>query len=77
MTCICYFPREGLLEAELRDVLSLDDDAIAEVYKYSLPPNPSVIRLPPLLWAQLKHDLGEHLVERCVSGVMLLGFRHR
>ncbi|XP_047443934.1 NACHT domain- and WD repeat-containing protein 1, partial [Mugil cephalus] len=39
--------REGLLEAELRDVMSLDDDVMCEVYRYTLPPTPSMIRLPP------------------------------
>uniref|UniRef100_A0A3Q3GWE4 NACHT domain-containing protein n=1 Tax=Labrus bergylta TaxID=56723 RepID=A0A3Q3GWE4_9LABR len=36
--------REGLLEAELRDVMSLDDDVITEVYSHSFPPTPSLIR---------------------------------
>ncbi|XP_068176521.1 NACHT domain- and WD repeat-containing protein 1 [Antennarius striatus] len=61
--------REGLLEAELRDVMSLDDDVIFEVYRYSLPPTPSLIRLPPFLWARLRWDLEEHLEERWTGGV--------
>ncbi|CAB1324586.1 unnamed protein product [Coregonus sp. 'balchen'] len=39
----------SLSEAELRDILSLDDNVLAEVYQYWLPPNHSLIRLPPLL----------------------------
>ncbi|KAM7387824.1 hypothetical protein PAMP_024037 [Pampus punctatissimus] len=58
--------RKGLLEAELRDVMSLDDDVIREVYRYSLPPTPSLIRLPPLLWARLRRDLEDLLEERWV-----------
>ncbi|KAM3876292.1 NACHT domain- and WD repeat-containing protein 1 [Diretmus argenteus] len=69
--------RAGLLEAELRDVMSLDDDVISEVYRYSLPPNPSVIQLPPLLWARLRRDLGENLEEQWVDGVVMIGFRTR
>uniref|UniRef100_A0A667Y128 NACHT and WD repeat domain containing 1 n=1 Tax=Myripristis murdjan TaxID=586833 RepID=A0A667Y128_9TELE len=69
--------REGLLEAELRDVLSLDDDVIGEVYRYSLPPNPSLIRLPPLLWARLRWDLGENLTESWVDGVAMLRLQNR
>ncbi|XP_071402923.1 NACHT domain- and WD repeat-containing protein 1 [Centroberyx affinis] len=69
--------REGLLEAEMRDVMSLDDDVISEVYRFSLPPNPSVIRLPPLLWAQLRRDLGEILEERRISGVVMLVLQNR
>lgn len=69
--------REGLLEAELRDVMSLDDDVIAEVYKHFLPPSPSLIRLPPLLWARLRRDLGALLEERWTEGVASLAFTHR
>nr|XP_046248190.1 NACHT domain- and WD repeat-containing protein 1 [Scatophagus argus] len=69
--------REGLLEAELRDVLSLDDDVICEVYRYSLPPTPSLIRLPSLLWARLRRDLEDQLEERWIGGVAAIVFRNR
>ncbi|XP_067368271.1 NACHT domain- and WD repeat-containing protein 1 [Channa argus] len=69
--------REGLMEAELRDVMSLDDDVIREVYKYSLPPTPSLIRLPPLLWARLRRDLDDHLEERWTGGVATIAFNNR
>ncbi|XP_039984385.1 NACHT domain- and WD repeat-containing protein 1 [Xiphias gladius] len=69
--------REGLLEAELRDVLSLDNDVISEVYRYSLPPTPSLIRLPPLLWARLRRDLEDQLEERCAGGVTAVAFNNR
>ncbi|XP_068599724.1 NACHT domain- and WD repeat-containing protein 1 [Brachionichthys hirsutus] len=66
--------RAGLLEAELRDVMSLDDDVIFEVYRYSLPPTPSLIRLPAFLWARLRRDLEEHLEERWTGGVASITF---
>ncbi|XP_070817792.1 NACHT domain- and WD repeat-containing protein 1 [Chaetodon trifascialis] len=69
--------REGLLEAELRDVMSLDDDVISEVYRYSLPPTPSLIRLPPLLWARLRRDLEDQLEERWTGGVAAIAFNNR
>ncbi|RVE74155.1 hypothetical protein OJAV_G00038410 [Oryzias javanicus] len=69
--------REGLLEAELHDILSLDDDVISEVYRYTHPPTPSLIRLPPLLWAQLKRDLKDHLEERWTNGVVTNAFNSR
>ncbi|KAL7396393.1 hypothetical protein ABVT39_005119 [Epinephelus coioides] len=69
--------REGLLEAELRDIMSLDDDVIAEVYRYSLPPTPSLIRLPPLLWAQLRRDLEDQLEERWMGGVATIALNNR
>ncbi|CAL8310248.1 unnamed protein product [Lota lota] len=68
--------RCGMLEAELRDVLSLDDDVISEAYRHCLPENPTLVRLPPMLWSRLRLDLDPLLVERWSSGVMLLGFRY-
>ncbi|XP_030584090.1 NACHT domain- and WD repeat-containing protein 1 [Archocentrus centrarchus] len=69
--------RAGLLEAELRDVMSLDDVVISEVYRYSLPPTPSLIRLPPLLWARLRRDLEDHLEERWTDGVAAIAFNNQ
>ncbi|XP_040039870.2 NACHT domain- and WD repeat-containing protein 1 [Gasterosteus aculeatus] len=69
--------RGGLLEAELRDLMSLDDDIVCEVYRYSLPPSPSLIRLPPLLWARLRRDLQDQLEERWTSGVATIAFNNR
>ncbi|KAL2090163.1 hypothetical protein ACEWY4_014851 [Coilia grayii] len=69
--------RDGLSEAELRDVLSLDDEVLAEVYRHWLPPSTSLVRIPPLLWTRLRHDLGDLLVERQIGGVHLLTFYHR
>ncbi|XP_031642138.1 NACHT domain- and WD repeat-containing protein 1 [Oncorhynchus kisutch] len=69
--------RGSLSEAELRDILSLDDNVLAEVYQYWLPPNHSLIRLPPLLWVRLRHDLGELLVEGQANGVTVLDFHHK
>ncbi|KAM6921186.1 NACHT domain- and WD repeat-containing protein 1 [Xenentodon cancila] len=69
--------RGGLLEVELRDIMSLDNDIISEVYRYSLPPTPSLIRLPPLLWARLRWDLKDQLEERWSSGVAAITFNNR
>uniref|UniRef100_A0A3P9NAE5 NACHT and WD repeat domain containing 1 n=1 Tax=Poecilia reticulata TaxID=8081 RepID=A0A3P9NAE5_POERE len=69
--------RRGLMEAELRDVMSLDDDVIGEVYRYSLPPTPSLIRMPPVLWARLKRDLRDQLEVQWTDGVAMLAFSSR
>lgn len=65
------------MEAELRDVMSLDDDVISEVYRYSLPPTPSLIRFPPVLWARLKWDLRDQLEVQWTDGVAMLAFSSR
>lgn len=72
-----YIFRSGLSEAELQDVLSLDNDVLAEIYKYWLPPSHTLLRFPRLHWSRLRHDLTAHLTERWEGGVILLGFTHR
>lgn len=57
--------------------MSLDDDIISEVYKCFLPPSPALIRLPPLLWARLRRDLGALLEERWTRGVASIAFTDR
>uniref|UniRef100_A0A8C4XB11 NACHT and WD repeat domain containing 1 n=1 Tax=Erpetoichthys calabaricus TaxID=27687 RepID=A0A8C4XB11_ERPCA len=69
--------RNGLTEIELRDILSLDDDVLGDIYQYWLPPNKEIIRLPPLLWTRLRYDMGEYLVERQADGMKVLGLYHR
>ncbi|XP_051531266.1 NACHT domain- and WD repeat-containing protein 1 [Myxocyprinus asiaticus] len=69
--------RHGLSEAELQDVLSLDNDVLAEIYKFWLPPNHTLLRFPRIHWSRLRHDLRDHLTERWEGGIILLGFSHR
>lgn len=67
----------GLLEAELRDLLSLDNDVIGEVYRYSPPPAPALVRLPPLHWARLRRDLDEQLGERWSGAIATVAFKDK
>ncbi|XP_053149163.1 NACHT domain- and WD repeat-containing protein 1 [Hemicordylus capensis] len=71
--------RHGLSEAELKDILSLDNEVLAELYRGGRhpPPNQGLLRLPPLLWAQLHRDLAPWLEPRWADGFLLMGFRHR
>uniref|UniRef100_A0A8C5C5I3 NACHT and WD repeat domain containing 1 n=1 Tax=Gadus morhua TaxID=8049 RepID=A0A8C5C5I3_GADMO len=69
--------RCGLLEAELCDLLSLDDEVLSEVYRPAPPERPSPLRLPPLLWAGLRLDLGPLLLEGWAQGLVLLDFRYQ
>ncbi|XP_059385042.1 NACHT domain- and WD repeat-containing protein 1 [Carassius carassius] len=75
--CFILLSRSGLSEAELQDVLSLDNDVLAEIYKYWLPASHTLLRFPRLHWSRLHHDLTAHLTERWEGGVILLGFTHR
>ena len=49
--------KSGLSEAELEDLLSLDEKVLNDVYQYHLPP---VRRIPPLLWTRIRADLPKY-----------------
>ncbi|KAL6054660.1 hypothetical protein STEG23_035351, partial [Scotinomys teguina] len=69
--------RHGLSEAELKDVLSLDDEVLQVVYHDWTPPSKELLRFPPLLWVRLRRDLGHCLTRRPVDGCTLLAIAHR
>uniref|UniRef100_A0A8D1N9N5 NACHT and WD repeat domain containing 1 n=1 Tax=Sus scrofa TaxID=9823 RepID=A0A8D1N9N5_PIG len=69
--------RHGLSEAELKDVLSLDDEVLQAVYQDWTPPSRELLRFPPLLWVRLRRDLGICLARRPVDGFLLLAIAHR
>ncbi|CAN0002404.1 unnamed protein product [Lampetra planeri] len=69
--------RSGLSELELKDCLSLDDAVLADVYQYWSPPNRDMVRLPPLLWTRLRHDLADYLVDRQADGHTVIALYHR
>ncbi|KAM6219589.1 NACHT domain- and WD repeat-containing protein 1 [Rhynchocyon petersi] len=69
--------RHGLSEAELKDVLSLDDEVLQVVYQDWTPPSKELLRFPPLLWVRLRRDLGACLARRPVDGSTLLALAYR
>ncbi|XP_045845669.1 NACHT domain- and WD repeat-containing protein 1 isoform X1 [Meles meles] len=69
--------RHGLSEAELKDVLSLDDKVLQAVYQDWTPPSKELLRFPPLMWVRLRRDLGHCLARRPVDGFTLLAIAHR
>ncbi|XP_058148611.1 NACHT domain- and WD repeat-containing protein 1 [Dasypus novemcinctus] len=69
--------RHGLSEAELKDVLSLDDEVLEEVYREWTPPSRELLRFPPLSWVRLRRDLGDCLARRPADGTTLLALAHR
>uniref|UniRef100_A0A1I8HSJ9 NACHT domain-containing protein n=1 Tax=Macrostomum lignano TaxID=282301 RepID=A0A1I8HSJ9_9PLAT len=66
--------RTGLSEAEIEDLLSLDDDVLREVFTHHLPP---FIRVPPLAWTRIRQQIDDYLVEREADGVTVLFWYHR
>ncbi|KAM9687659.1 NACHT domain- and WD repeat-containing protein 1 [Trichechus inunguis] len=69
--------RHGLSEAELKDVLSLDDEVLQAVYMDWTPPSKELLRFPPLLWVRLRRDLGTCLARRPMDGCTLLALTYR
>ncbi|XP_063770572.1 NACHT domain- and WD repeat-containing protein 1 [Pseudophryne corroboree] len=69
--------RSGLSEAELKDILSIEDDVLSDIYQYWAPPSKDVIRLPSLSWTHFRYDLEGYLVERRADGSTVLGLYHR
>ncbi|XP_072174208.1 NACHT domain- and WD repeat-containing protein 1-like [Diadema setosum] len=69
--------RSGLAEAELEDILSIDDDVLDEIYQYWSPVDPTTVRIPSLLWTRLKYELEEYLVERQADGRAVMVLYHR
>ena len=66
--------KSGLSEAELEDLISLDETVLNDVYQYHLPP---IRRIPPLLWTRIRNDLPNYLVEREAEGVSVVCWYHR
>ena len=66
--------KHGLSDAELDDILSIDDEVLNDVYQYWTPP---ARRIPPLLWVRLRNDLGSYVVYRGASGVLVNNWYHR
>ena len=65
---------DGMNSDDILNILSCDEELLQDVLVWHQPPKR---RLPPLLLARLKHDLGPFLVERGAYGVSLLALYHR
>ena len=61
--------KDGINEKELDDVLSMNNTVLDEAYKYHNPPSKGIVRMPPLMWARLKHDLKQYLGRKLVYGL--------
>ena len=65
--------KNGLSEAELEDILSLDDDVLNSVFTLWEPP---IRRIPPSLWSRLYLEIQAFLVEREADGIVVLSWYH-
>ncbi|KAL3313323.1 NACHT domain- and WD repeat-containing protein 1 [Cichlidogyrus casuarinus] len=66
--------RGGISEAELEDLLSLDDQVLRDVFQHNLPPQ---IRSPPFVWVRLRSAIGHYLVEREADNIRVIYWYHR
>ena len=66
--------KSGLSDAEIDDILSVDDDVLNDVYQYWTPP---LRRIPPLLWIRVKTDLASYVISRGTDGVLVNTWYHR
>ncbi|KAL3876006.1 hypothetical protein ACJMK2_033895 [Sinanodonta woodiana] len=67
----------GITDIEIEDALSCDDKVLDEVYRFHDPPVNGIVRIPPVLWARIRHDIQEYLVERMSHGKTTLHWYHR
>jgi WD40 repeat protein len=68
--------RHGLSEDEMLDVLSADEEVLAD-FQHRSPQSPEVKTLPVVAWSRLSIDVAPYLTERAADGSMLFGFYHR
>lgn len=66
--------QSGISEAELEDVLSLDDILLTNVFQYHVPP---FRRIPPVLWVRVRHDIASYLVDKEVDDTRVFFWYHR
>lgn len=61
--------KNGISESEIEDILSLDDDVLYDIFEFHAPP---VRKLPIALWARIKSDLNEYIVEKEVDDTRVI-----
>jgi len=64
-------------QVELEDALSCDDDVLEEVFQHVDPPLNTVIRVPQMFVAKLRHQLGSCLSLVYDYGVPVFYWTHR
>ena len=59
--------RVGVTESQMETLLSCDNAALQNAYSYHLPPDDTLISIPPLLWRRLRQALDPVLTERQID----------
>ena len=75
--CIFYltlFEYNGISEAELEDILSIDDAVLTECFQYHHPP---VRRFQVALWLKIKYEIRDYLTQKDTDGVQVCAWFHR
>jgi hypothetical protein len=73
---LCYMTvlKSGISDAEIEDLLSLDETVLYSVFQFHLPPER---RLPSVLWTRIKSDLAGYIVEREADDTKVACWYHR
>ncbi|RNA06167.1 NACHT and WD repeat domain-containing 2-like, partial [Brachionus plicatilis] len=66
--------KNGISENEIEDILSLDDDVLYDIFEFHAPP---IRKLPIALWARIKNDLKEYMVEKEIDDTRVIYWYHR
>ena len=72
--CIFYltlFDYKGIGEAELEDILSIDDDLLTSVFQFHHPP---LRKFPIALWLNIKYELKEYITNKETDGVSVIAW---
>mmetsp|Transcript_33348 Transcript_33348/g.65546 ORF Transcript_33348/g.65546 Transcript_33348/m.65546 type:complete len:2264 (+) Transcript_33348:3350-10141(+) len=67
----------GLSRNELEDILSLDDQVLAEFYSQDAKDLPATVRIPSYAWIQLREALKDYIVETTAQGVSVFSWLHK
>lgn len=74
--CMYYLTcfETGISEAELEDVLSVDNDVLEDLFEKRDPP---ICRFPISVWTRIKQKINSYLTEKQVDNTQVISWYHR
>lgn len=74
--CVFYLTifKNGIAEHELDDILSLDDEALNDVFEKYEPP---IRRFPTAIWLRLRDDMKNYLSPKFVDKIYVVSWNHQ